>query len=146
MESLVRKVELLGASIITGALGDYVILFMIVCGMIAFDVVTGIAKANVLGNVSSSKGTQGLWKKLSILLAVVFGMFLQYVITIVAGIIAVPALAKVPIAGAIAAYVIFNEAISVCENFYAINPNMLPKWVVTRLKTAKETLDALEEK
>lgn len=146
MESLVKKLEVLGASIITGALGDYVTLFIIVCGMIAFDVITGVAKANVLGNVSSSKGTQGLWKKLSILLAVVFGMFLQYVIGVVALIVEVPALAKVPIAGAIAAYVIFNEAISVCENFYAINPNMLPTWIASRLKTAKETLDTLEQK
>ena len=146
MESLVKKLEVLGASVITGVLGDYVTLFMIVCGMIAFDVITGIAKANVLGNVSSSKGTQGLWKKLSILLAVVFGMFLQYVIGVVALIVEVPTLAKVPIAGAIAAYVIFNEAISVCENFYAINPNMLPSWVANRLKTAKETLDTLDQK
>ena len=138
---LTKNFQFALAGTITDAFKEDVLLFLLVCGMVTFDVITGVTKANILGEVSSSIGTKGLWKKLGILTACLFGMFLQYVIACTATIVDAPIIAKIPIGGAVAAYIIFNEALSICENFHAINPNLLPKWITNKLQVAKETLD-----
>ena len=38
-------------------------------------------------------------------------------------------------------YIVLNESISICENLYACNTGIMPKWIVKMLKSAKSQID-----
>ena len=37
----------------------------------------------------------------------------------------------------IGSYIVLNECISICENLYECNPDIIPKWIANLLKNAK---------
>lgn len=122
------------------------ILLFVIIGIV-FDFVTGIVKCKVTGKpLSSKKGFRGFWKKMSLLAALFFGVFLDCFITsALSEIISLDLPFALPFGLVIGAYIVLNECISICENLYECNPDIIPKWVANLLKNAKEKLSDEEE-
>ena len=46
-----------------------------------------------------------------------------------------------PFALIICAYIILTESISISENLLAINPDIMPKWIIKLLRGSKEKIE-----
>lgn len=122
---------------------QYGVIIAFVSCAVVFDWVTGIIGSKASGiPITSKKGMVGFWKKMALFAGLFFGFFLDCFIPY--------ALARIhlelPVTGAvfgmiIGCYIVINECISICENIYKANPGILPQWVVTLLKLAKEQID-----
>ena len=134
-------------SIIGGAISvfakQYAMILIFVAIVITLDVITGLIKAKATGEgISSKKGTKGFYKKLALFIGLFFGFFLDYFIPYMLQSIGV----TLPISGAIfgmiiGCYIVINESISIAENLYLTNPDILPKWIVKLLNSAKDQID-----
>lgn len=134
--------------ILSGLLGmlgvftkQYGLLIIMVAVAIVFDFVTGLIKAKIYENISSKTGTKGLFKKISLLVCLFFGFFLDYTIPAMCEYISIEIPFNMPFGMIIGFYIVLNECISICENLYACNPTIMPKWIVKVLQTAKDKLD-----
>lgn len=121
---------------------QYALIFICVVAAIIFDVITGLIKSKVTEKPWSSKrGTIGFWKKIALLVALCFGIFLDYFIPVALGAVSVELPFATPFGLIIGVYITLNESISICENLYEINPMTLPKWVVNLLRKTAEKID-----
>lgn len=124
---------------------QYGLFIVFVSLAIVFDCITGLIKAKTIGEgLTSQKGWKGFWKKISLLVGLFFGIFLDYAIPLLFARAGLTLGVDLPFALIICAYIVLNESISVCENLYLINPNIMPKWIIKLLKGSKSRLD--EEK
>ena len=124
---------------------QYGLLIMFVSLAIVFDCITGLIKAKAIGEgLTSQKGWKGFWKKISLLVGLFFGIFLDYAVPLLFARAGLTLGVDLPFALIICCYIVLNESISVCENLYLINPNIMPKWIIKLLKGSKSRLD--EEK
>ena len=135
-------------SVILGGLaaffGQYGLFIVLVAVAVVLDFATGLIKAKATGEgLSSKKATKGFWKKISLFVALAFGIFLDYAVATVLTQAGVNIGIEMPFALIICAYIIINEAISISENLYLTNPDSFPKWISKLLKVAK---DKIEEK
>ena len=133
-------------SIIIGAtaafFGQYGLFFVLVAAAVVLDVVTGLIKAKATGEgLSSDKANKGFWKKISLFVALMFGIFLDYTASAVMIHAGIKMQIDMPFALIICAYIILNETISVSENLYLTNPDSFPKWISKLLKVAKNTIE-----
>lgn len=133
-------------SIICGTLAaffqQYGIFFLLVGIAIVFDCVTGLIKADLTNEgLSSKKGFKGFWKKISLLVGLSFGIYLDYVVPLLFVKAGICLGVKLPFALIICCYIILNECISICENLYQIDPSGMPKWICTFLNVAKNDFD-----
>lgn len=119
----------------------YGIMIIFVAVAIVFDFVTGLIKANIKGEVSSEVGKKGFFKKMALLICLFFGFFLDFVIPYMCATIGIKIPFETPFGLIICFYIVLNESISICENLYACNPGIMPKWVVRMLKSAKQQID-----
>lgn len=120
----------------------YGAVFGLVCVAIVFDVVTGIIASKVEGTeITSTKARAGFWKKIGLLLALFFGVYLDYFIPISLAVVNFTLPFNLPFGLIFGCYIIFNEAISVAENFDRINPQILPIWVKALLKGGKDKIN-----
>lgn len=119
----------------------YGIMIIFVAVAIVFDFVTGLIKANIKGEVSSEVGKMGFFKKMALLICLFFGFFLDFVIPYMCATIGIKIPFETPFGLIICFYIVLNESISICENLYACNPGIMPKWVVRMLKSAKQQID-----
>lgn len=119
----------------------YGIMIIFVAVAIVFDFVTGLVKANIKGEVSSEVGKKGFFKKMALLICLFFGFFLDFVIPYMCATIGIKIPFETPFGLIICFYIVLNESISICENLYACNPGIMPKWVVRMLKSAKQQID-----
>lgn len=117
------------------------ILIVLVLTSICFDVVTGLIKAKINGEISSQKGTKGFFKKISLLVCLFFGFFLDMAIPYMFGYIGMELPFSTPFGMIICFYIVLNECISICENLYACNESIMPKWIVKLLLSAKERIE-----
>ena len=108
---------------------------------VALDVLTGLIKAKVAGGVSSSVMSRGLLRKLGLFLALGLGIFLDWFVLVGLEPAGIAPPLKRPFALIICAYIVVNEAISVCENIYAIEPRAIPSFIVKWLGVARKTID-----
>lgn len=110
---------------------------------IVFDFVTGLVKSKITGVPwSSKKGFVGFWKKISLLAALFFGVFLDYFIPLsLEKIVSVEVPFALPFGLIIGTYIVLNECISICENLYECNPDIIPKWIANLLKNAKGKIE-----
>ena len=128
-----------------------ILIILVVCAII-FDVVTGVIKAKLSGTISSQAGTKGFFKKISLLVCLFFGFFLDYAIPYMFSRLAFELPFNTPFGLIICFYIVLNECISICENLYACNPDIMPKWIVNILLSAKQKIEdgasdeAVEEK
>ena len=119
----------------------YGILAALVCSAILLDLSTGIIKGKITKTINSNKGWRGFWKKMALLAALAFGLFLD---SLEAYLLAVhfngfPGY-QVSFAMLIGVYIILNESISICENLVACGVK-LPRFIMLLLKKAQEQLD-----
>lgn len=133
-------------SVITGALaaffGQYGLFIVLVAVAVVLDVVTGLIKAKATGEgLSSGKANKGFWKKISLFVGLLFGIFLDYAAATVLIHAGVNMKIDMPFALIICAYIILNESISIGENLIAIDPGNMPPWVVKLLRGSKGKIE-----
>jgi toxin secretion/phage lysis holin len=133
-------------SLILGAWATFTQQYAIILGfiitVIILDFITGLIKAYTTGvGWKSSKGFKGFWKKVSLLVAFNFGIFLDFFIPYALKIISIELPFNSPFALIVGCYIIINESISICENLYRINPHSLPRWIVALLKGANDKIN-----
>lgn len=92
--------------------------FLIVGSSIILDLATGIAKSIHGGTFNSSVMREGLWHKLSEVIALIVAYFVQYMLPLVGIPYSVPAVSVVTI------YIVLMEVGSCLENLGEINPQL----------------------
>ena len=119
---------------------QYGILILLVAVSIMFDLITGLikAKASKTDAWNSTKCRNGLWKKLALLVGMFFGFFLDWFIPLALANVSIEIPFALPFSMIISFYIVLNESISVCENLYAVNPEILPKWIINLLTNVKD--------
>lgn len=137
-------------SVIAGALaaffGQYGLFIVLVAVAVVLDVVTGLIKAKATGEgLSSEKANKGFWKKISLFVGLLFGIFLDYAAEAVLIHAGVNIKIDMPFALIICAYIILNESISIGENLIAIDPGNMPPWVVKLLRGSKGKIEKEKE-
>ena len=83
---------------------------------------------------------------MSLLVALFFGMFLDFFIPYALTAVNVELPFSTPFGLIIGVYITLNESISICENLYEINPMTLPKWIVSLMRKTAEKIDDGDEK
>ena len=92
--------------------------FLIVGSAITLDLVTGVAKSVHGGAFNSSVMREGLWHKLSEVIALIVAYFVQYMLPYIGIPYSVPAVSVVTI------YIVLMEVGSCLENLGEINPQL----------------------
>ena len=136
----------LSASLLTGLVASFWGIYgpVILCVLIAIcmDVISGLVSAMAAGEKISSKvGWVGFWKKMALLLALAFGIFMDSFIPILLGTISLELPFTMPIGTIVGCYIVINEAISIIENINKAAPTALPKWIKKLLEGAGQTID-----
>ena len=129
--------------VITTFFQQYGILILLVGAAIVFDLITALIKVKASTNDvwSSEKCRKGMFKKLALLVGMFFGFFLDLFIPYVLSYMSITLPFPMPFAMIICFYIVLNESISVCENLYATNPEIMPKWIVNLLTNIKDRLE-----
>lgn len=146
-----QKVYQMLASLATGLVASFWSLYgaIIICVfvVIIMDFVTGMVSALATGEkISSEVGYRGFWKKIALILALSFGIFLDAFIPIALGVITLEIPFSMPIGTIVGCYIVINEAISIIENINKAAPSALPKWIKKILNGAAHTIDNGGEK
>ena len=141
-ESIVK----LTTSVLSGLVASFWGIYgpVIVCVLVAIcmDVVSGLVSAMAAGEKISSKvGWVGFWKKMALILALSFGIFMDSFIPILLGTISLELPFTMPIGTIVGCYIVINEAISIIENINKAAPTALPKWIKKLLEGAGQTID-----
>ena len=139
---------ILGASVMIGAMAtlaeEYIILIILVAAAIVLDVITGLDKAMANGEkLSSEKGTKGFWKKIMLLVSLMFAFFLDISIPTILEVVSIklPFEKSLLFGSIVGVYIILNESISICENIIKANRMALPKWMKKLFQDAKKEID-----
>lgn len=133
-------------SVIVGVLaafwGEYGLFLILVAVAVVLDVITGIVKAKATDEgLSSEKARKGFWRKITLFVALGFGIFLDYAAEKVIIATGITLSIGMPFALIVSAYIIINESISIFENLYLANPEAFPPSVGRLLKVAKKKID-----
>lgn len=122
----------------------YGVILGLVCFAIVFDIISGTVAAKASGiEITSKKASQGFWRKIGLMLGLFFGMFLDLFIPVSLEFVNVTIPFALPFGLIFGCYIVFNESISICENLYKINEDILPSWVKTLLLGGKEKIDSI---
>lgn len=122
--------------------GQYGLFLILVALAVVFDVITGIIKAKATDEgLSSEKARKGFWRKITLFVALGFGIFLDFAAELVISSTGLTLSVGMPFALIVSAYIIINESISIFENLYLANPDAFPKSVGRILKVAKKKID-----
>lgn len=133
-------------SVISGLIASFwgiygAIITCVLC-VICIDVVTGLIKAKATGTpITSEKGNRGFWRKMALITALAFGIFLDTFIPIMLNTIYLELPFSMPIGTIVGCYIVINESISIIENINAVSPTALPKWIKTLLEGAGKKID-----
>ena len=136
----------IAASLISGLAASFWGIYgpVIICVLVAIcmDVISGLVAAMASGEKISSKvGWIGFWKKMALILALTFGIYMDSFIPILLGIINLELPFTMPIGTIVGCYIVINEAISIIENINQAAPTALPKWIKKLLEGAGKTID-----
>jgi toxin secretion/phage lysis holin len=136
----------LSTSVISGLVASFWGIYgpVIICVLVAIcmDVISGLVAAMASGEKISSKvGWIGFWKKMALILALAFGIFMDSFIPILLGTISLELPFTMPIGTIVGCYIVINEAISIIENINKAAPTALPKWIKKLLEGASKTID-----
>lgn len=122
--------------------GVYGPVFICVLVAICLDIVTGLIKSKATGTpITSEKGSRGFWRKMALIAALAFGIFLDAFIPIMLGAVSVTLPFNLPIGTVVGCYIVLNECISIFENINKTAPQALPKWIKKLLDGAKKTVN-----
>ena len=133
-------------SLFTGLIASFWGIYgpVIICVLVAIcmDVISGLVASMASGEKISSKvGWIGFWKKMALILALAFGIFMDSFIPILLGTISLELPFTMPIGTIVGCYIVINEAISIIENINKAAPTALPKWIKKLLEGAGKTID-----
>lgn len=143
MHETLKRVVSFVAGVATTFFRMYGEILGLVCIVIVFDIISGVAGAKATGTkITSKKANQGFWKKVGLLLALFFGVFLDMFIPEALSVVNFTLPFNMPFGLIFGCYIIFNEGISICENIDKIYPNLLPRWVKILLKGGAGQIDA----
>lgn len=143
MNEVKKRVFSFLAGVVTTFFQMYGAILGLVGVAIIFDTITGIVAAKASGTqITSKKANQGFWKKVGLLLALFFGVFLDLFIPEALSFISVTLPFNMPFGLIFGCYIVFNEGISICENIDKINPTILPHWVKKLLKGGANKIDS----
>ena len=118
--------------------GQIVPLIVLVLCAVALDYCTGIAASAKEGELSSSRGAKGIYKKVGLFGLLMTGFFLDYAIPVFAGRgLDIPTL---PFGLIVAAWIVLNECLSVLENLTRLGVK-LPPVLGRMLRTTRDKLD-----
>lgn len=136
----------LTASLFTGLAASFWGIYgpVIICVLVAIcmDVISGLVASMAAGEkLSSEVGFKGFWKKMALILALAFGIFMDTFIPILLGTISLELPFTMPIGTIVGCYIVINEAISIIENINKAAPTALPKWIKKILEGAGKTID-----
>lgn len=93
-------------------------IFIIVGSFIIFDIITGFIKALYKNKINSTIIRQGLYHKLTELLAMIFSAGVEYSANYInIGV-------QLPVLIVVSAYIIIMEIISIIENLCEVNPTL----------------------
>ena len=102
------------------------VIICVFCAII-LDVITGLIKAKATGtSINSDTGTRGFWRKMALICALAFGIFLDAFIPIMLGVISLELPFTLPI--------------------NAAAPQALPAWIKRLLDGSKETINTGDKK
>lgn len=122
--------------------GIYGPVFICVLVAICLDIITGLIKSKATGTpITSEKGSRGFWRKMALLAALAFGIFLDAFIPIMLDAVSVTLPFALPIGTVVGCYIVLNESISIFENINKTAPQALPKWIKKLLDGAKKTVN-----
>lgn len=93
-------------------------IYAVVGGFILFDIITGILKAFYNGNINSTNLRQGLYHKLSEVIAIIGCGLGEY------GLNYVNIGVDVPLVSCVSIYICIAELVSIVENLSEINPTL----------------------
>lgn len=122
-------------------IGD--LLFLVSISII-LDVVTGISKAKITHTTNSNRGFKGFWRKMSYILSIFFGVFLDLIFHYLDNMEILKISDKLSFGSIIGIYIILNECISVCENLRDCGVK-LPRFISSMLKDAEKSIDQGKE-
>lgn len=143
MSEVKKRVFSFLAGVVTTFFRMYGAILGLVGVAIIFDTITGIVAAKASGTqITSKKAYQGFWKKVGLLLALFFGVFLDLFIPEALGFISISLPFNMPFGLIFGCYIVFNEGISICENIDKINPTILPHWVKKLLRGGADKIDS----
>ncbi len=131
-------------SVITGFIlsffEQYLLVILLVITAIIFDVITGLLKAKITQTLNSKVSFSGIWKKLSLLLALFFGIYLDAFIPVLFEMgIDIELGISLPFGITVGSFIIINESVSICENLYESGTPM-PQIIVKALHLAKNEI------
>lgn len=96
-------------------------LFVIVGAFIVLDMITGLLKAMLKKEYTSTIMREGLFHKCGSIICIAFGVLVDYAQTLIdLGV-------TVPVTNALCAYIIIMEIGSIIENVGIINPEIVPE-------------------
>lgn len=145
MNETIKRVVSFISGVVSTFFKVYGVILGLVCIAIVFDVITGVAGSKASGTkITSKKANQGFWKKVGLLLALFFGVFLDVFIPQALSFISIALPFSMPFGLIFGCYIVFNEGISICENLDKIYPNLLPRWVKVLLKGGADKIDTVE--
>lgn len=89
---------------------------------------------------------KGFWKKLMLLAALSFGFFMDVFIPYCMMQLQLDIHMQNAMFGmVIGCYIVLNESISICENIYRANPEIMPKWIKHMLVATRKQIDMGEK-
>lgn len=135
------------SALVLSIFSQYGIIFIFVCAVVILDFITGLIKCKYKGvKITSKKAYKGFYKKLALLLALCFGVFFDLFITYSLNKISQFTINfNMPFGLVIGSYIVICECISICENLYTINPDIMPQWIGKLLTGTKNKIKENEQ-
>lgn len=126
---------------------QYTVIIVCVAVVVIFDFITGMIASKATGKAIESKiATAGFWKKMALFAALALGIFLDFFIPFMLRYLSIEIPVTALFGMIFGCYIVINECISIAENLYKCNEEILPRWVVSVLTGAKEQLDSKDTK
>lgn len=142
---VVLSLSVLGGCIST-YMQQYGLIFIFVAVAICFDVITGLVASAAQGiPITSEKARKGFWKKVCFLLAVFLGIFMDAFIPQLVLMLGIELPFNLPFGCIVSIYVILTEAISIAENLFRTNEDVMPKWIIKMLTGYKKKIEDLDK-
>ena len=137
-------------SLLAGAIVNfakqYTIIIICVAVVVVMDFITGLIASKTTGKAIESKiAAAGFWKKMALFAALALGIFLDFFIPFMLRYLSIEMPVNALFGMIFGCYIVINECISIAENLFKSNPDILPVWVISLLTGAKEQLDSKDK-
>lgn len=136
---LTTGVAALGAWILA-RVGALLPVLLVLLGVMILDYITGMVKAGISGNLNSSRGWQGLLKKLMYAVTVAIAMVADYLLYIGGSQIGIDMHESAYFGTLVSIWLIINECISILENLSEIGVPM-PGFLGRILQRVQDKVD-----